>query len=398
MDSSNLSLNRWLIIFFVATALSPSTNVLGNCFNSIFNFGDSLSDTGNLFNNCNSNKPPKSCFTPYGDTFFRHPTGRFSDGRLIIDFIAQSLGLPLLQPYLGVETQRMSVAEFEKGLNFAVAGATALDASYLREKAFVEVPTNYSLSVQLEWFKKAYSLACPSSSSTRCTKILKKSLFVVGEIGGNDYNYPFFKQHSFEEIKSLVPVVVKSIGSAITELIQLGAQSLIVPGNLPIGCCPKYLKIYSTSIQDSKNGCLDWLNQFSEYHNKHLQEELNRIRSQHPNVQIIYADYHNSAMQFYNHPENFGLANTLEACLVDKNETLKKDGNYGLRSKAKTKTKTKKECDDPSKYVSWDGVHLTEAAYRLIANAILQGPYTHPKFTTSCIMSHNLPTNLLQLQ
>lgn len=95
---------------------------------------------------------------------------------------------------------------------------------------------------------------------------------------------------------------------------------------------------------------------------------------------------------------NAGLANTLEACLVDKNETLKKDGNYGLRSKAKTKTKTKKECDDPSKYVSWDGVHLTEAAYRLIANAILQGPYTHPKFTTSCIMSHNLPTNLLQLQ
>lgn len=81
-------------------------------------------------------------------------------------FTAQSLGIPLLQPYLGVETQRMSIDEFEKGLNFAVGGATALNASYLREKVFVEVPTNYSLSVQLEWFRKAYSLACPSSSST----------------------------------------------------------------------------------------------------------------------------------------------------------------------------------------------------------------------------------------
>jgi hypothetical protein len=28
-------------------------------------------------------------------------------------------------------------------------------------------------------------------------------------------------------------------------------------------------------------------------------------------------------------------------------------------------------CDDPSQYVSWDGVHLTEAAYRLIADAII---------------------------
>ena len=34
-------------------------------------------------------------------------------------------------------------------------------------------------------------------------------------------------------------------------------------------------------------------------------------------------------------------------------------------------------CDDPSQYVSWDGIHLTEAAYRLIANAILEETYMH---------------------
>lgn len=94
MDSSNSSfilwLNRWLIIFSVAIVLSPPS-VSGNCFTSIFNFGDSLSDTGNLFHDCHSNKPPNSCFPPYGDTFFRRPTGRFSDGRLIIDFIGNFL-------------------------------------------------------------------------------------------------------------------------------------------------------------------------------------------------------------------------------------------------------------------------------------------------------------------
>lgn len=87
----------------------------------------------------------------------------------------------------------------------------------------------------------------------------------------------------------------------------MGAQTLMVPGNLPIGCNPTYLKIYSTSLQNSKNGCLDWLNQFSEYHNEQVQEELNLIRARHPDIKIMYADYHNSAMRFFNHPENFGM-------------------------------------------------------------------------------------------
>lgn len=82
----------------------------------------------------------------------------------------------------------------------------------------------------------------------------------------------------------------------------------MVPGNLPIGCNPTYLNIYATSAQSlSKNGCLNWLNQFSEYHNEQLQKELEQIRARHPHTHIIYADYYNSAMRFYNSPEDFGM-------------------------------------------------------------------------------------------
>jgi hypothetical protein len=35
-------------------------------------------------------------------------------------------------------------------------------------------------------------------------------------------------------------------------------------------------------------------------------------------------------------------------------------------------------CEDPDAHVSWDGVHLTEAPYRFIANTWLKGPYAHP--------------------
>jgi len=50
----------------------------------IFNFGDSNSDTGGMaaVNGMNLNLPE-------GRTFFRRPTGRLSDGRLVIDFLGE---------------------------------------------------------------------------------------------------------------------------------------------------------------------------------------------------------------------------------------------------------------------------------------------------------------------
>ena len=43
-------------------------------------------------------------------------------------------------------------------------------------------------------------------------------------------------------------------------------------------------------------------------------------------------------------------------------------------------------CDDGSKFVSWDGVHLTEAANAVVAKAILSSQYSKPslKFDQFC--------------
>ena len=48
-----------------------------------------------------------------------------------------------------------------------------------------------------------------------CRKMLEKSLFFVGEIGGNDYNVPFLEGRSMNELTALVPGVVQSITNAI---------------------------------------------------------------------------------------------------------------------------------------------------------------------------------------
>jgi hypothetical protein len=59
-------------------------------YHALFNFGDSLADAGNLI----QNGTPEILATarlPYGQTYFGKPTGRCSDGRLVIDHLGTVL-------------------------------------------------------------------------------------------------------------------------------------------------------------------------------------------------------------------------------------------------------------------------------------------------------------------
>lgn len=78
-----------ILRLFLSTLLVTTVNTKPPCrnFESIISFGNSIADTGNLLGLSDPNDLPVSAFPPYGETFFHHPTGRFSDGRLIIDFI-----------------------------------------------------------------------------------------------------------------------------------------------------------------------------------------------------------------------------------------------------------------------------------------------------------------------
>lgn len=67
------------VIGFIISKANPHSP-----YEAIFNFGDSISDTGNAQFVSNLTLDSSN---PYGSSYFKHPAGRFSDGRLIIDFI-----------------------------------------------------------------------------------------------------------------------------------------------------------------------------------------------------------------------------------------------------------------------------------------------------------------------
>lgn len=91
----------------------------------------------------------------------------------------------------------------------------------------------------------------------------------------------------------------------------MGAQTLVVPGNFPKGCSSAYLTIFGSEEEDydPPTGCLIRLNEFAIYHNELLKSELNKIREINPNVNIVYADYYNAAMQIFRSPDKYGLLN-----------------------------------------------------------------------------------------
>jgi len=62
---------------------------------ALFVFGDSFFDVGNN-NYINTTTDYQANYPPYGETFFKYPTGRFSDGRVIPDFIGKNMSVKLI--------------------------------------------------------------------------------------------------------------------------------------------------------------------------------------------------------------------------------------------------------------------------------------------------------------
>ncbi|XBI16718.1 hypothetical protein VPH35_058929 [Triticum aestivum] len=279
----------------------------GQNYTSMFSFGDSLTDTGNLLVSSPLSFNIVGHF-PYGMTYFHRPTGRCSDGRLVVDFLAQAFGLPLLQPYLS------RGKDVRQGVNFAVGGATAMDPPFFEGiGASDKLWTNLSLSVQLDWFEKLKPLLC--SSPKNCKKYFSRSLFLVGEIGGNDYNYAFFKGKTLDDAKSYVPTVSSAIIDATERLIKGGAMHLVVPGNLPMGCSSAYLTLHPGRSRGDYDavGCLKTYNDFAQRHNAMVQQKLQVLRLKYPEARIMYADYYGAAMAFAKNPKQFGECTTNRA-------------------------------------------------------------------------------------
>ena len=146
-------------------------------YNAIYSFGDSIADTGNL---CTGSGGCPSWLTtgqpPYGNTHFGHPTGRCTDGRVILDFLglcavcfihacpiltcrayaADHFGLPLLPP-----SKAIGAGDVKKGANMAIIGATTMDFEFFKKHGLGNnIWNNGPLGTQIQWFQQLMPSIC----------------------------------------------------------------------------------------------------------------------------------------------------------------------------------------------------------------------------------------------
>ncbi|CAN1798983.1 GDSL esterase/lipase At5g45910 [Linum perenne] len=196
-----LSILAALLLFHPLYA-APDLKPCG--FTAIYCFGDSIYDTGNSIIEF-----PHSWVGnyPYGITIGR-ATGRTSDGLLIVDHIAEAIGVPYLNPSLNKSL------DFSKGANFAVGG-TALLSKAERKRWNVTLKwSNSSLPVQLTWFKHLVKQSYQHPAVRRLK--MKSSLFMLGGGSADYYNcHASYKGPPINQKKQLLPYAIGSLKQAV---------------------------------------------------------------------------------------------------------------------------------------------------------------------------------------
>ncbi|KAH0669147.1 hypothetical protein KY285_023304 [Solanum tuberosum] len=317
------------------------TQIVGTCnFAAIFNFGDSISDTGGL--SAAFGQAPY----PNGETFFHAPAGRFSDGRLLIDFI----GLDL--PYLSAFLDSIG-SNFSHGANFATAGSTIR-------------PQNATMA------QSGYS---PISLDARG--------FVI-PITGNIFGQLLPKEEDFSQ--ALYTFDIGQNDLTLLKVYAKGGRSFWIHNTGPVGCLPYVMdRFMIIAAQVDKYGCANPFNEVSKYLNLLLKKTVVQLRKELPLAAFTYVDVYSVKYSLIGHAKKLGFENPFLACC---GHGGKYNYNRFIECGSKKVVNGKEivivsSCKDPSVRVSWDGTHFTEAANKWIFDQIVNGSFSDPPIPLS---------------
>ncbi|KAK9923828.1 hypothetical protein M0R45_032228 [Rubus argutus] len=312
---------------------------------ALFVFGDSLFDAGNN-NYINTTTRYQASWWPYGETFFRYPTGRFSDGRLIPDFIAEYGNLPFVPPYL-----QPGFNNYTYGVNFASGGAGALAETH---QGFV-----IDLETQLGYFKKVEKQLRHKLGDDEAHTLLSNAVYLIS-IGANDYYAPFitnsslFESHSHEKY---VGMVIGNLTNVVKEIYKKGGRKFAFATGFPLGCVPSM-----RALKPGKTGtCQEEITALVQLHTRVLEKTLLKLKGQLQGFRYSNPNFYTFLSGRINNPTKYGFKEGKEACCGS--------GPYrGINSCGGKKGVTDYQlCDNVTEYVFFDSVHPTERVYEQIS-------------------------------
>ncbi|KAG0477835.1 hypothetical protein HPP92_012554 [Vanilla planifolia] len=329
---------------------SPSPPPPLHNISAVFAFGDSTLDTGN-----NNHLPTlvRADHPPYGCDFYGGvATGRFSDGRLITDYLVSSLGLKdYLPPF---SDAIVSVDDLRTGVCFASAGSGLDDLTAVQSAVM-------TMDQQMKRFEEYLGRLRQSVGTPAADKTVADALFVVG-VGSNDLmmNYYLLPTRKVAyTLQEYFAFLLDKLQSLIERLHGMGARRLTIAGLPPLGCLP--LQMTQTSPPAGPRACVEQQNADAAAYNGMLQQLLQRLEASLEGAKIAYVDIYTPLMDMVTQPDAYGFVETSVGCCGT--------GTIEMGPLCAAPLPT---CADPSKYMFWDSVHPTQAAYEALAKIFME--------------------------
>ncbi|VAH51406.1 unnamed protein product [Triticum turgidum subsp. durum] len=323
----------------------------------VFAFGDSNTDTGGTAAALGSYLP-----LPEGRTHFRRSTGRLCDGRLVIDYLSESLNMSYLSPYM-----EALGSDFSNGANFAIAGSGTLP----RDRPF-------ALHVQVQQFvhfkQRSLQLISQGEKAPVDAEGFRNALYLI-DIGQNDLSAAFSSGLTYDHVvHHRIPDMLSEIQDAIVTLFYDGAKNFWVHGTGPLGCLPQKLaeamNYDDGDLDDS--GCLRTLNNASHEFNDQLCSVCHKLTSQLKGATIVYTDILSIKYDLVANHSGYAFEEPLMACCGYGGPPYNYNVNVSCLDPGY------RVCEDGGKFVSWDGVHYTDAANAVVAAKILSAEFSTP--------------------
>ncbi|XP_038994658.1 GDSL esterase/lipase At5g03610-like [Hibiscus syriacus] len=309
---------------------------------TLFVFGDSYVDTGNWRKSVGG-----SWKEPYGITFPGKPSGRFSDGRVLTDYIASYLGTITPTAYQWRKGVKRSNLKY--GMNFAYGGTGVLDT-----------PVNQpNMTTQIDYFQRLIR-----------EKVYKKqdldNSVAIVSVAGNDYA-AYLARNADDDLRKLpafTKTIMKQLGINLERIQGLGVKRIAVTLIEPMGCVP----VQAASL--SYTNCSEVLNIGSKLHNQMLQQALKNLNDKTNSTLFVTLDLYDAFISALNKltkraSASSGMKNPLKPCCDGKEK-----GKYYCGSVDESGAKQYSICENPNLSLFWDTVHPSQNGWRTIFSSL----------------------------
>ncbi|KAL1188731.1 GDSL esterase/lipase EXL3 [Cardamine amara subsp. amara] len=350
-DNTSWSCSSWKLCFLsvlflaetmAAVKLPPNLTVP-----ALIAFGDSIVDTGNN----NYVKTIVKCdFRPYGINFQGGvATGRFCDGRVPADLLAEELGIKSVVPaYL---EPNLKPEDLLTGVSFA-SGGSGYDP--LTPKLVGVI----SLEEQLNYFEEYMEKLKNIVGEKKKDFIIANSVIVL--VAGSDdiaNTYYTIRARPQYDVDSYTTLMANSASDFVTKLYGYGVRRIAAFGAPPIGCVPSQRTLGGGLSRD----CAEDYNEAAQLFNSKLSSKFDLLSQTLPGIRPVYIDIYNPLLDIIQNPANYGFGVSNKGCC----------GTGAIEVAVLCNKITSSVCSDVSSHVFWDSYHPTEKAYKVLVSALI---------------------------